>query len=411
MRREQSANARAAAIGLAITLGIQIYTSLAASATAVLAPEIARDFVLSPKLVGVFIGLVYVGSAAASLAAGVFIVRFGAIRVSQLCVLICATGIAIMPLCAAASTIGVIFLALAPLVIGIGYGPITPASSHVLARTTPPSRMALTFSIKQTGVPVGAALAGVTLPGLALAYGWRATFGAVAMLGAIIALTAQTTRTSLDADRQPERTFSLAGIFRPLKLVLKHPTLVELSIIGLIYAATQVCLVSYLVVYLTEALGISLIGAGIALTVANIGGIVGRVAFGVIADTWLGPRMMLGIIGVAAGVCAYATAAFDAGLPMVALLTVCGLFGLTAIGWNGVQLSEIARQAPSGQAGAVTGASTFLTFAGVVLGPPMFAALASATGSYRVGFGVFGSLSLICGCRLLFLRKRRDHVF
>jgi MFS family permease len=164
--------------------------------------------------------------------------------------------------------------------------------------------------------------------------------------------------------------------------------------------------VSYLVVYLTEALGISLIGAGIALTVANVGGIVGRVAFGVIADAWLGPRAMLGVIGVAAGACAYVTAAFDPSWPTVALLTVCALFGLTAIGWNGVQLSEIARQAPQGQAGAVTGASTFLTFAGVVLGPPAFAALASATGSYRVGFGVFGSLSLICGCRLLLLRRK-----
>ena len=74
-------------------------------------------------------------------------------------------------------------LALAPLVIGLGYGPITPASSHVLARTAPPSRMALTFSIKQTGVPAGAALAGALLPALALRIGWRAAFVAVAALG------------------------------------------------------------------------------------------------------------------------------------------------------------------------------------------------------------------------------------
>ena len=56
--------ARTAAVALAITLAIQMFTSLAATATSVLAPEIARDLGISPKLVGVFVGLVYVGAMA-----------------------------------------------------------------------------------------------------------------------------------------------------------------------------------------------------------------------------------------------------------------------------------------------------------------------------------------------------------
>ena len=51
------AAARTAALALAITLGIQVYTSLATAATAVLAPEIARDLGLPPALIGVFVGL------------------------------------------------------------------------------------------------------------------------------------------------------------------------------------------------------------------------------------------------------------------------------------------------------------------------------------------------------------------
>ena len=71
-------------------------------------------------------------------------------------------------------------LPLAPLLIGLGYGPITPASSHVLARTASPRRMALTFSLKQTGVPLGAALAGAALPLLAVGSGWRTALLSVA---------------------------------------------------------------------------------------------------------------------------------------------------------------------------------------------------------------------------------------
>ena len=71
-----------------------------------------------------------------------------------------------------------------------------------------------------------------------------------------------------------------------------------------------------------------------------------------------------------------------------------------------MQLAEVARHAPPGEAGTVTGASGFVTFAGVVLGPPAFALLATLTDSYRVGFVAFGSASLICGAALL-LRRRR----
>jgi len=398
--------ARAAATALAVTLALQMFTSLAATATSVLAPMIASDLDLSPNLIGVFVGIIYVGSMAGSLAAGGFVERFGAIRVSQTCVLLCAASLAAVCAGAAPPSSLVVLLALAPLALGLGYGPITPASSHVLVRTAPPSRMALTFSIKQTGVPAGAAVAGALLPGLALAQGWRATYLAIAALGIVIVIAAEPTRARLDDDRQPGRAISLAGAFAPLKIVIGSQALAELAMTGFFYAATQVCLSSFLVIYLTETLHFGIVAAGLALTVANVGGIVGRITWGGTADRWVPPRVLLGSIGVVAASCAFATAAFGPGWPLALVYAVCVFFGATAIGWNGVQLAEIARRSPSGQAGTVTGASGFITFAGVVVGPPVFALLATATGSYRVGFIVFGSASLLCGTRLL-LGKRR----
>ena len=390
-------SAYTASIALAATLGIQVFTSLTSTATAVLAPEIARDFGVPAKLVGVFVGLLYVGSMTASLASGYFIARHGAIRVSQLCVLICAAGIAFVALLPPSA---VLLLTVAPIVIGLGYGAITPASSEVLARTTPPGRMALVFSIKQTGVPGGAALAGAALPPLALAIGWRPALLVAALCGAGIAALAQSTRRRLDVS-SAERPFSIAALVAPLRTVIQHPALVELSIVGFVYAAMQMCLMSFLVVYLTEALGYSLITAGLALTTANVGGIIGRIAWGAVADHWLPPRRLLGVIGIASAACAFAAVAFSAAWPLATLLAVAAGFGATAIGWNGVQLSEIARRAPSGQAGAITGASGFITFAGVVSGPPLFALLAAVTDSYRTGFLVFGTACLICGSALL----------
>ena len=240
---------RTARVALIATLAIQIVTSLAATAPAVLAPVLAADLGITPKWIGVFVGLVYAGAMLSSLACGGFIARFGAIRVSQVCVLLCAAGtatVALLPVTAVG------LLVVAAFVIGVGYGPITPASSAVLVHTTPPTQMALTFSIKQTGVPAGMALGGALLPALALGLGWRGALLAVAALGALVALAAQPIRRTLDAHRERARPVSLRGVVEPLRLVLATRSLRELSLVGLAFAAVQVCLTSFLVSFLHE---------------------------------------------------------------------------------------------------------------------------------------------------------------
>jgi MFS family permease len=398
--------ATSAGIALIATLAIQVYVSIGATAMSVLAPAIAPEFGLSQKLVGVFVGLVYATAMTASLFSGAFIARFGAIRVSQASVLLVSLGLALLP-SAAWAPAGVALLLIAPLIIGAGYGPITPASSHVLARTAPPSRMALTFSIKQTGVPGGAALGGAILPALTLALGWRATLFGLAVAGIAVALAAQPIRSDLDRSRERARSLTIAGTFKPLRKVLANPLLVELTIVSFFYAALQVSLMSFLVAYLTEALRWSLVAAGFALAVATIGGVAGRVLWGVLADHSIRPRVLLGLLGVLGGACSLATAAYPASGPVAPLLILAALFGATAIGWNGVQLAEVARHSPPGEAGAITGATGFIGFSGVVVGPPLFGLLATLTGDYRTGFVAFGGAILIVGAWVL-VRWRRS---
>src|SRR5436190_5496254 len=401
-RQPMETKGRRAFVALAATTAIQIYVSLAATSTAVLAPAIAQAFAIAPKWIGVFVGLVYAGAMFASLACGGFIERFGAIRISQFGVLLSAVGTLMIAL---APSHALIVLIVAALLIGVGYGPITPASSHVLIRTAEPHRLALTFSIKQTGVPAGAALAGAVLPALALVVGWRIALLIATFAGLVVAAAAEPTHAMLDtdinSDRRSGRAFSPATLFHPLRIVLQSRTLSELAVVSFIYAGTQVCLTSFIVVYLTESLEWSLIGAGLALTAATVGGVFGRIGWGFIADRVAPPRRVLGVIGVMAAGCGVVITLATPAWSTAAVGIVALIFGATAIGWNGVQLAEVARHAPKGAAGAVTGAAGFITFSGVVAGPPIFALLAASTGSYRVGFGVFAAMSGISGLALL----------
>jgi len=71
-----------------------------------------------------------------------------------------------------------------------------------------------------------------------------------------------------------------------------------------------------------------------------------------------------------------------------------------------VQISEVARAAPTGQEGTITGAAGFITFGGVLVGPPAFALISAMTGGYRVGFALLGALAIASGARLI-VRHRK----
>jgi hypothetical protein len=107
------------------------------------------------------------------------------------------------------------------------------------------------------------------------------------------------------------------------------------------------------------------------------------------------------MLGVVMALCGAAAASFTALWPPGAVFAICVLYGATAVGWNGVFLAEVARLAPEGRVAIVTGGTQFFTFAGVLIGPPVFGAIASATGSYGTGFALIAALPFLAGLGLV----------
>ena len=365
---------------LTVTTAIQAMVSMALLTLPAMAPAVARALAVPSTLVGAYVALCYFAAMLSSLVGGTLVRRLGAIRVSQLGLGLCAVGLA---LCALPWLPAV---ALGALCIGAGYGPITPASSHLLALTTPAHRMSLVFSIKQTGVPAGGMLAGALVPGLSLWLGWQGTLLAVAGVCALCAALAQPLRAALDADRQPAQPLALQALFKPIGMVLGQPSLRALAACSFLFSAVQVSTTAYMVTYLNESLGMTLLAAGAALSVSQLAGVVGRIAWGAVADRGLGPRNTLMLLATLMIVGSVLTALLQPQWPTLLIWAIVALLGASAIGWNGVYLATVARQAPPGQAGVATGGTLLFTFLGVVCGSPAFGALAGASGSYRIAF-------------------------
>ena len=386
---------RRIALPLAVTLAIQMLVAFAVYCAPVMAPVAGPAMGFPASTVGYYIAAVYAGSMIGSAAAGGWVARFGPIRASQAGLTLCLLGLSL------AATAWPPVVLLGAFIVGLGYGPTTPASSVILVRAAPPSLFALTFSIKQTGVPAGGVLAGALVPALILAFGWQ--WGAVAIGAACLALAflIAPVRARYDIDLDPKAPVSVRSAIAPVGLVMRDSNLRQLALASFVFGGVQITLVTFLVTFLVESFGLTLVLAGFVMAVSQVASVTGRVAWGLLADRVISPRGMLGLLGLGMGLSALAALSADKAWPAWLLFAYASVFGATAVGWNGVWLAEIARVAPRGRTSVATGGCLFFTFLGVVFTPPLFNLVLSLTGSYSIAYALFGVPALAVGAWLL----------
>ena len=367
---------------------VQTMTAMALVTVPVLTPEIAAALDIDTATVGLYQSVAFAGAALLALMSGSLVVRHGGVRVNQVSVVLSAIGLGL------AITGAVPVIALGAILAGMGYGLATPAASHVLARATPMERRGLVFSIKQSAVPLGGLVAGVLFPPVAERFGWEAAIVLSSLMVLSAALFIQPLRVRLDDDRNPAHRGWIGAPGQSIRLVLATPGLRPLVMVAFSFGAMQLSLFAFLVTYLVERVGLDLVTAGVLFAVMQGAGVVARVGWGWVSDRWVPARPLLAMLGIGTIASTLAAAAFSDAWPLAGLAGVCVVLGLTAIGWNGIYLAEIARVVPIEKVGAATGGVIVFTFIGVVLGPSSFAAIVAMTGSYAAALIAIDALVL-----------------
>jgi MFS family permease len=95
------------------------------------------------------------------------------------------------------------------------------------------------------------------------------------------------------------------------------------------------------------------------------------------------------------------TGLFTPAWPVVAMGSVGCVLSATAMSWHGILLSEAARLAPAGRAGAATGGVLSFGQIGAFLGPSAFSLLLRLTGGYGPGWAICAIPALWAGISLL----------
>ena len=365
-----------AIVPVASMLAIQVMISLSVLSLSVMMPEVARDLAIDPKLVGIFTAIIYAVAAVTALAVAGPILRFGAVRICQGALLMAAIGLALNASALVLTTV------LAVAFIGAAQGPINPASAHILAQRVPREWFGMVFSLKQTGVPIGFALAGLIFPLLLAWLGWRGASLTAAGMAVLAALLVEPLRPHLDVMVAGGKASN--GILRSISFVLKHPQLRVLGWSAFVYVVAQHTFTFYLVTYLYEHCGLTIARAGFVLSASQLIGTGVRLVSGGMGDRI--PRMrLLGWTGVFMTGGCIAIGLLERDTPFWLIVLVAVGYGAVVISWNGTSQAEFAHLAPPGETAAVAAVQTALAFSGAVVGPPLFALIAALV-SYRMAF-------------------------
>jgi MFS family permease len=383
------------ALALASMLLVQMLASMTFVAASILAPAVAPMLGHAPERVGLYVGLGYLAAMASGLRCGVWVARWGAIRLTQRGLLACAAGALLAGLGPAQTLLA------AAVLIGLGYGVVNPTAAAVLSQHAPAHSRGLFFSVKQTGVPLGVALSGLMMPvGLTL-LGWRLTAVVVAATCASMSLALWPTISRLDPPRPSPAEAAAQVPLALLRRVWHAPALRVLSLTSLTYTLTQQVYVTFIVSMLNLTLGWTLAAAAGLLALSQGLAALARILFGTVGDRWVPPGWVLVGLGAAMATSCLGLAAAAASVLPWALVGAAALACAgTAMGWNGVFYGALAQHVPRAEMAAVAGAAQFFTFGGAMLGPLLFGEAVRAGAEYPLAWAALALVPAVAATAL-----------
>ena len=383
----------------------QLVLSIAGYGWGVLAPFFKESMSLNSTQLGLIGSTFYLTAAFSAFPAGIITDRFG-VKTGFLLWL----GLTGLPLLLAGMVQSCFILFLLIIAIsGSGYGMGNPVSSKGLFLWFDKNTRGLVFGIKQAGVTVGAAAAGVLLVYLSRKFG---PFIALVIIGSFISfmfvvvfflyrdpvkdnnLSQSDTKKSEEPEQKPSAFFNLRSI-------ITNRLFLYLCIIMAILGLLQGIIVTFFILYITESHGYPLMMAGTLFSTIMLSGAIGRILWGLTSDRLFDGRRkpVLIIIAGLAVFCITSLAFWSAAIPKFLLYGIAVCVGLSALGWNSICLLMVTEITDKDKTATFVGLASTIAWFGLACGPLAFGILTDYCGYYISWI----TLAVICICNLILI--------
>lgn len=261
---------------------------------------------------------------------------------------------------------------------GAGYSASQPGGSKVVAGWFPPHQRGLGMGIRQTGLPLGGALAAAALPAVATGSGWQSAL----LVGAAIAGASGLVFGAAYRPMPFSAPIAPIGLSAELRGLLGDRPVRLAMLAGLGMVSIQFVLISYLMLYLRDVHGIPLARGAWMLFATQAAGVAGRVALAAWSDRQPSRLTPVAISAGVAAVGATVLAALQAGPSYGILLALSAVLGFFAFGWYGPWVVFVAEAAPGRAVGTTLALAMTANQLAIVVAPPIFGLIYDLSDSY-----------------------------
>ena len=375
---------------------LQLLANFTNNSYAPLSIFIKGTFQINSVQLGFITSSVFLGSLLAANIGGIMVDRLGSMTALKICFFLLSLGSLVA--FTAQTYIVVVF---GYIIIGFGYGIVTPATNSAIINTYYPKH-AVPMGVKQAGVPIGAALSALVLPIIAIKFSLKDAFLAMVALAFVIAVIIRRSGIMPRHERtgkQFNRTFLKA---------LRNRNLVMISIVAIFLSLGQQSIFTYFVVFL-KFRGYEVFFSELMLAVMLAGAVAGRVVWPLLSQYVFhaSQRLVLLVIVVLSGIMLIL-------VPLEAsewyFASIGSFFlGFTAVAWNSTYVTIISEEAPRESVGVYSGVAMSIMYTGVIVGTPLYGYIIDSM-TYTAMWRTAGSLLLVVSAVLLLyeLRSRRN---
>lgn len=284
-------------------------------------------------------------------------------------------------------------LLLVLIVVGIWYGSAQTGGSSAIVKWFPDKHRGLAIGIRQTGIPIGGALASSILTYLYQHIhltSVHVTQGLVAIGGGLLFLLLY---------QEPKQRVTVAtnsvSFKEKLHAIKNNRALYPIYFVGIVMMSLQMVIIAHLMSYLHQEGGYSLTEAGKYLSIILLGGMVGRIVLAWISDRYFSQKResLLVLVMVA-------TFIMIGCLPFVMsakslMIIFCSILGFFALGWYSLYIACVTEQSDSQSVGLTVSTALTINQFFIVLAPTCYGLLVALFSSHQLAMDLIAVMVII----------------
>ncbi len=260
------------------------------------------------------------------------------------------------------------------LLIGMFYSVSQPGGSKVILKWFPKENRGLAMGIRQAGIPIGGALAGVLIPFLTVQYNMTYAINSIACICIIGGVLFFVFYKEPYVQEEARKGHNKISFWMELKVVICKKELYPIYITGICMISLQMVLVGHFMKFLAGEQSITSIVAGTVFSVMFFSGMIGRVALATISDVlYKGNRRIPLFIAVCASIGLMLLLVMNIHtITSGVLYSVSALLGFFSIGWFSLFIAEVAELASEESVGITVSVALTLNQIAIIVAPVLF---------------------------------------